>query len=201
MSTPDSSSQRAAWSGDSPLKVAARERLLKAAEACITRDGMSGLGIAAVAKEAGVSRPTVYRYFADRDALLQATLIRAGEAFSAHLGERLEALKDPGEQAVEAVLAGLRAVPGSPVLGEVWTRGVLESSAVQGFTSELSIELTRRALAPLIARSGWNDDEAGEAVEVLLRFMLSLLASPAPHHSEDQIRAFLERRMLPALGL
>ena len=93
-----------AWAGDPPtLEAAARERLLEAAVRCIAREGMAGSNVAAVAAEAGVSRPTVYRYFADRQALVEATLMHAGRDLSERLGARLRGLGAPAEMAVEAM--------------------------------------------------------------------------------------------------
>ena len=72
------SKQREAWDGDPPHRTAARERLLEVAASCVARDGISGTGIAHVALEAGVSRPTVYRYFKDREELIRSVLLQAG---------------------------------------------------------------------------------------------------------------------------
>lgn len=47
-------------------------QVLKAAERCIKRHGIRKTTIEDIAVEAGMSRPSVYRYFADRDALLVA---------------------------------------------------------------------------------------------------------------------------------
>jgi AcrR family transcriptional regulator len=109
-----------AWAGDPPtLHAAARERLLDAAVRCIARDGMPGANIAAVAAEAGVSRPTVYRYFADQQALVDATLLHAGRDLTERLGARLRRLGAPAEMAVEAVRFVLREIPREPVLGAI----------------------------------------------------------------------------------
>jgi AcrR family transcriptional regulator len=48
----------------------ARRRLLAAAERCIERHGIRKTTMDDVAREAGISRPSVYRYFSDREELL-----------------------------------------------------------------------------------------------------------------------------------
>jgi AcrR family transcriptional regulator len=48
----------------------ARERILAAAERCIDRHGIRKTTMDDIACEVGLSRPSVYRYFADRDDLL-----------------------------------------------------------------------------------------------------------------------------------
>ncbi len=191
----------AAWAGDPPHRGAARDRLLEAAVGCIARDGLAATGIAAVAAEAGVSRPTVYRYFTDRSELVQAALRRSARTMTDQLDERLRSLSDPAEQAVEAVIAVLTLVPSDPALGEVWASAALDASAVHGFTRPTAVAMTRKALEPLVASAGWSEENAEEAVEVILRFILSLLASPEPVRTENELRAFLHRRMVPALAL
>jgi AcrR family transcriptional regulator len=47
-----------------------RDRILAAAERCIERHGIRKTTMEDVASEVGMSRPSVYRYFADRDDLL-----------------------------------------------------------------------------------------------------------------------------------
>ncbi|MDR3661419.1 MAG: helix-turn-helix domain containing protein [Mycobacterium sp.] len=49
-----------------------RERLLVATAAVLGRQGMTKLSLSEVAAEAGVSRPTLYRWFASKQDLLEA---------------------------------------------------------------------------------------------------------------------------------
>lgn len=49
-----------------------RSRILEAAAAVVESAGVEALSFARIAKEAGVQERTVYRHFANRDALLQA---------------------------------------------------------------------------------------------------------------------------------
>ena len=191
-----------AWAGDPPkLHAAARERLLDAAVRCIARDGMAGANIAAVAAEAGVSRPTVYRYFADQQAMVEATFLHAGRDLVGRLGARLRRLRAPAEMAVEAVCFVLREIPREPVLGAMWSEAVLDASAVALITRRPALEWSRDAVKDLVQAADWSVEAADEAVEAMLRMLLSLLAAPEPRRSDAALRAFLMRRLVPALGL
>lgn len=189
------------WAGDPPLAGAARERLLEAAAHCVARGGLASLSMAAVAEQAGVSRPTVYRYFADRSALLEATLFWAGRALASALGEQLRRFATPAEKAVEAMLFARAEILRDPVLGALWGATVLDAFSVAGITRRTAVDWSRRALEDLVEAAGWERKEADEAVEAMLRMLLSLLAAPEPRRDEAELRAFLARRLLPALGL
>jgi AcrR family transcriptional regulator len=58
-------------------------RILDAAERCMARYGLRRVSMGDVAAEARVSRGSVYRYFADRDALVEAVLERTADRFVA----------------------------------------------------------------------------------------------------------------------
>src|SRR5437588_3389699 len=57
------------------------ERILDAAEQCLRHLGLRRLSMGDVASQAGLSRGSVYRYFPDRPALVDAVLERAAQRF------------------------------------------------------------------------------------------------------------------------
>lgn len=61
--------------------------------------------------------------------------------------------------------------------------------------------LRGEALESGTAAAAWSPAEAREAIETMLRFTLSLLLAPEPHRGERALRSFLQRRLVPALGL
>ena len=195
------SSPREAWDGDPPQRTAARERLLDVAARCVARDGLHGTGIAHVALEAGVSRPTVYRYFKDRDELIRSVLLQAGLRLANEVREHMKDFDDPAESAVEAMIFTLNGIRGNAVLKQVWSPPVFDALALRGFTQPASIAFTRVAYGDFIDAAGWDEKETNEVMEYMLRLIMSLLASPDPERSDQELRDFLRRRFVPALGL
>ena len=59
---------------------AAQTHFIDAAEACFERYGVTKTTMEDIAKMAGVSRPTVYRHFPDRDSLILAVIMRRAQA-------------------------------------------------------------------------------------------------------------------------
>lgn len=189
------------WAGDPPHTDAARGRLVDAAARCIAADGLRSVSVAGVATEAGVSRPTVYRYFADRDELIGATLTIAADGLRGKILERIEPLPSAAEMIVEAVVLAVREIPTDPVLAAMWDSGAADPTVIEQFTRPIGLTWARDALAPAIAAANWSDGETDEAMEVLLRVALSFLVSPAPLRSDAEMRALLHRRVIPGLDL
>jgi AcrR family transcriptional regulator len=190
-----------AWAGDPPTPGGARERLLDATNRCIVRDGLAATGVASVAAEAGVSRPTVYRYFADRHALVHDALLRAGRAHAEATALHIRRFASAPHKAVEAELFVLGLVPSDPLLSEVWSSATLDATLLRDFTSAGTFALAREAVAEIVTLAGWDEREAEESIETMLRMLVSLLVAPEPERSERELRGFLERRLVPALGL
>src|SRR5688500_8062556 len=81
--------RRHGWGGDPPRDDdEAIRRILDGAHRCIGRDG--DVGIAEVAREVGVTRPTVYRYFRTTDDLLVATATDDANAFLSRIEAHLD---------------------------------------------------------------------------------------------------------------
>lgn len=203
MATPGVSgapSSRGSWAGDPPLRAAARRRLIEAASRCVVRDGLDATSLSSVAAEAGVSRPTVYRYFDDRQALLLATVLHAGRALGDDLRRHLRAFRgEPRRMAVEAMLYVLAEVPRNPLLAAVWGSTLLDAEMLAAFTGAEVLAIAREATEELVRAAGWSDAEADEALEWMLRVLLSLLVAPTRARSDAALRGLLERRLLPAL--
>jgi AcrR family transcriptional regulator len=82
----------------------ARERILAAAERCIDRHGIRKTTMDDVASEVGLSRPSVYRYFADRDDLLIELITRHARALLVRARKSVARQSGLPDQIVETVL-------------------------------------------------------------------------------------------------
>jgi AcrR family transcriptional regulator len=93
------SQQDAPASTDDP-----RERILAAAERCIDRYGLRKTTIDDIASEVGLSRSSVYRYFADRDDLLIELITRHGRALINEAKKPLSRQSGFPDRVIEAML-------------------------------------------------------------------------------------------------
>ena len=83
---------------------AARERLMDAAEACVEQYGVAKTTMDDIAKMAGVSRPTVYRHFSDRDSLILAVVMRRSRMLAGRAVELIRRYDSFPDQLVEGLL-------------------------------------------------------------------------------------------------
>src|SRR5581483_2412038 len=90
-----------------PRRRNAREEIYKAALASFERHGVRRTLMDDVAKEAGVSRPTIYYYFPDKDALVLEVIVR--QVREIHRRIREEIRPEAGVEAmIEASLTTIR---------------------------------------------------------------------------------------------
>jgi AcrR family transcriptional regulator len=134
-----------------PRQTRSRERLgrvLNAADALLARDGASAFTAARIATEAGIPVGSVYHYFVDKEAIVEALALRYWSDFEdlvagvAETDER-SPLSEPVTAVLQALAAGFRARPGFLAL---WFGG-LRTERVRDITRP-----TRTAIADSITR-------------------------------------------------
>ncbi|MQY24778.1 TetR/AcrR family transcriptional regulator [Nocardia aurantia] len=96
--------------------MSAAERILDAAAAVFAERGVAATQMADIAKAAGCSRATLYRYFDSRRAVQRAFVHRAARRVGAQVAAEIREIDDPAAQLVAGVLASLRVVRADPLL-------------------------------------------------------------------------------------
>lgn len=181
------------WLGE-PRSLRAAERILDAAAQLFAEQGVAATQMADIAKAAGCSRATLYRYFDNRQAVQLAFVHREARHIGATVTAEIRDINDPGERAVAGILASLREVRANPLLiawfrpGDAGlaieiaqTSQVIEAIAASLFTSHPPTEPSD---LPLLAR--W-----------LTRVIVSLLTVPGRDESEE--RTMLDHFIAPLL--
>lgn len=129
-----------------------RRRILDTARLLFVRDGLRGTTMEALARAAGVAKPTLYGYFSDKDAVFTALLDDLSDALTA----AFEAgMARPGTvaQRIGAALAGkygviAAVVESSPFAEELYathSRFSLRFRALDAEMSETMVEALRQA--------------------------------------------------------
>jgi AcrR family transcriptional regulator len=181
------------WLAERRTEVAA-DRILDAAEQLFTRHDPGSVGMNEIAKAAGCSRATLYRYFENREALRIAYVARETHRLSESIDDRIHDILDPRERLVTGILTTLRLVRESPALS-AWfatTSGPLgaelaeQSDVITGLAAAFVTSLGDDHPANVAGRGRW-----------LVRAITSLLIFPG--RDGDDERAMLTEFVAPVV--
>ena len=180
------------------VRPGTRDRILESAFSAVATHGLSRLTVDDVARLAGLSRQTVYRYFDSKDALIQALVYREEETFidgvrAAHA--RHDRLEDAMR---EAILYCLTAAREHPLLDRLLAS---EADALVPVLTTHGGGLLARARAvieELAAGWGLRSELVHRSADVSVRAMVSYVLTPSEDDPED-IAGELARILVSAL--
>ncbi|WP_410870631.1 TetR/AcrR family transcriptional regulator [Nocardia sp. A7] len=171
----------------------AAERIIDAAAELFAEHGVAAVGMAEIAKAAGCSRATLYRYFDNRHAVRLAFVHRETRRIVAQLDERFRDITDPGERIVAAMLGAVEEVRANPLL-IAWFRPA--DSGTAGRISQDS-DVIESLAATIFGPTGLTDPERNRLARWLTRIIVSLLSAPGRDAAEE--RAMLEEFVAPVI--
>lgn len=182
----------------------AEEKLIEAARVCYKKLGVNKTKVDDVARQAKVSRSTVYRYFKNRDEILTGVVVHDALLISDMMMQQLGHIESFGEFITEAILLSLREAPKSPayqllIAAETKTinRLCISSEEFAAMITGLLISNYERAKANGELREGIR---LPQLVEWLARILMSYLTTPSSLvQSEDDIRQLMGTFLLPAI--
>lgn len=119
------------------------ERIVEVAARMLRRNGYSGVGVADVMNQAGLTHGGFYAHFASRDALLAEAVERAGRDSAAVINRRIDTSRARGQSALRALVNGY--------LSETHLRGVEGGCVVAALSSEMPRQ-SPTLLAPSVGR-------------------------------------------------
>lgn len=164
-----------------------RERILRATYDCVARWGLSKTTVEDAAREAGVSRATVYRYFpGGRDELIGSVVAWEHARFFTRLYEEVRDAGTLEEVMERGLVFAHRAIREHEVLQRVLQTEpevllpplTVETRGAQQVIAEfLAPYLARQPLAPGVT--------VGEAADFLARMVLSYISSPGRWDLDD----------------
>lgn len=170
------------WLKDDKSRLAT-DRIIEAAGELFTSHGPDKVSMGEVARAAGCSRATLYRYFSDRRELQLAYVHREARRIGAAVTRETADVEGREARLVAAVLSALQHVRGTPLLAG-WFGG-------DGTAVTASIVASSEVLDTL--GLGFVDDPL--AARWLLRCVVSLLLMPG--HDSAEERAIVERFVAP----
>jgi AcrR family transcriptional regulator len=145
--------RRKAGTGLSANADEARQQILAAAERVIQHYGVPKTTMDDIGKEAGVSRPTVYRYFGDRDALLRALIERRSLMLFERARTFILGHETFAEQIVEGLVYLVEHGRKDPIVRILVSPEHMELAMPLVGSSNLAAELTAEMWSPILRRA------------------------------------------------
>lgn len=181
------------WGGQPPVDdEEAVARILAATRQVIDEKG-SSTGLADVARQLGVTRQTVYRYFPSTGDLLAATAMGAVGALLDRVAEKLRGHTRPDEAVVAGLVAVMDALAADDYVGLVLRGEQLSLPVVGDFTSEVGQGFARSMMSRMDvdwAAHGLGEDRLADIAEIILRTLQSLVLAPG---DRADLAGFLDR--------
>jgi AcrR family transcriptional regulator len=179
------------WLGPRRTEVAAG-RILDAAGELFAVHRPGSVGMHEIAKAAGCSRATLYRYFENREALHTAYVHREAYALHHRLLERIADISDSRERLIAGFLTSLDLVRQSPAL-KSW---FATSDAPIGAEIAEQSDVIKAMGAAFVVSLGSDDPVAVDRkARWLVRILTSLLIFPG--RDADDERAMVEEFLVP----
>ncbi len=170
------------WLATSRSEVAADRILDAAAELFAERDAAT-VGMLEIARAAGCSRATLYRYFENREALHTAFVNREAYRLHRELSEQIRGVQDAGERLTAGVVTALRMVRSSPALASWFASS---ERPIGGDMAEQS-EVIRALTAAFLSSLGPDDPAVVERrASWLVRVITSLLTFPGRDEADEK---------------
>ncbi|HUH70699.1 MAG TPA: TetR/AcrR family transcriptional regulator [Mycobacterium sp.] len=179
------------WMASRRAEVAA-DRILDAAERLWTQRDQASIGMNEIARAAGCSRATLYRYFENREALRIAYVHREAHRLSRAIKEQIDGIDDPRERLIASITATLRMVRGSPALASWFA---ITRPPIGGELAGQSEVITALATAFLNSLGLEDPATVERRARWLVRVLTSLLMYPGQHDADE--RAMIEEFVVP----
>ena len=174
---------------------AAVDRILDAAEELYTLRDQASIGMNEIARAAGCSRATLYRYFENREALRTAYVHRETHRLSRAIKEEIDGIDDPRERLIASITATLRMVRDSAALASWFA---ITRPPIGGELAEKSEVITALAAAFVNSLGPENPALVERRARWVVRVITSLLTYPGQDEADE--RAMIEEFVVPIVA-
>ena len=182
------------WLASRRTEVAA-DRILDAAEELYTERDQATIGMNEIARAAGCSRATLYRYFENREALRAAYVHRETRRLSRAIAQQIGGIDDPRERLTASITTTLRMVRESPALASWFT---ITRPPIGGELAGHSEVITALAAAFVNSLGPENPAVVERRARWVVRVITSLLMYPGRDDADE--RAMIEEFVVPIVA-
>lgn len=176
--------------------------ILNAAKACYLRIGVVKTTAADIAKEAGISRATLYRRFPSHEDIFIAVLARDSWDMVKDSENHLQGIVDPAERIIEGMLFCLDEMPRRPLHSHLlhensqWVTQAMPAAKLH----EIALSMLGEVMG-INALDGQLRERVYDLAEWVLRALISYATVPSQRaRNRDQMRQLLHAMLAPAIN-
>ena len=182
------------WGPNAPGTAGdARKLLVEAAGRVVMRRGVARTSLADVAAEVDVTRPTVYRHFSSKEAIVEALILSLvgpyAERTMPRIAELAGRIDEPSELVAAIVADIVKTLPAEPWFGPMFhgESAVVTTAILLG--SDTLLSAATELLAPAFASAAAPSVPPRAIVELGIRVILSyaVVAPRDPHETGDAL--------------
>jgi AcrR family transcriptional regulator len=149
-----------------------RAQVLEAAASCFNREGFHGASMASIAEEASLSVGQIYRYFANKDAVIEALVEQSMEDWSLRMADIKARGGSPADDIVDVMRFHLEKTGDSEraALGLEFVAEAARNPRIRAIVQHIDRSV-REQLTEIIIRGGIAADSACSRVGVIISLM------------------------------
>ena len=189
------------WSGNRPkTDTEAKIRLCDAALECIKRASFDKTTMSDIAKQAGITRPTLYKHFKNKNEIFFAAIDAAALLFADSVVAHAKQFATFEERVIETIVFVVTGLPRHRHLSLVLNNDCAETLRKRAFYDEATLVFSAMAAAPLIEVRLAIKGQGVEIAEIMARFAISIILFPGKFTSDyEGLRELIKKRILPGL--
>lgn len=189
------------WSGKKPKTGnEARLRLCEAALECIWRNGLIKTTMSDIAKEAGVARPTLYKYFKNKTDIFIAGIDTVAYTFTETVVAHARQFLTFEERVIETIIYVVTQLPNHKYLSLVLNTECATALKDRAFMDEATLIFLQMTATPLLELKPDLESEGVDITEFMSRIALSIILFPGKYSTDHQsLREMIKKRLLPGL--
>ena len=177
-------------------------RILDAAIKCFTKWGVEKTRLSDVAKEAGVTRTTVYNHFSSLDAILRTAILTSASSFLHRILALFNEDDLPSQRLKKTFCFVLETFPKEPYLNFVLSSTMQQRLNLDIFNDVDSTAFITRAFDAIFSGYDLTGYNLSACIEMTMRLLLSLLTINGQFNaSAHRVEEFIDNQLLPAVGL
>ena len=189
------------WAGHRPDNdFEAENRICAAAFECFHRQGVHKTSMSDIARAAGITRPTLYKYFKNKHEVVFAAVDREAFAFAESVVAHARRFRTLESRIIETMVYVIEEFPQSQNLSLVLRDEMGEDLRARAFSDEATEVFSEMTAQPLIEVCPELAKQGTEITEVMSRFSISMILFPGRYAEDTKgLRKLIKKRILPGL--